>query len=54
MKKFAVTVEPDGGRPEPTGAIYLIGQISRQPILPDKRSTAVSCPKHASMRSCPR
>ena len=26
MKKFAVTVEPDGGRPEPTGAIYLIGQ----------------------------
>lgn len=27
MKKFAVTVEPDGGRPEPTGAIYLIGQI---------------------------
>lgn len=27
MKKFAVTVEPDGGRPEPTGAIYLIGQV---------------------------
>ena len=27
MKKFAVTVEPDGGRQEPTGAIYLIGQI---------------------------
>jgi len=27
MKKFAVTIEPDGGRPEPTGAIYLIGQI---------------------------
>lgn len=27
MKKFAVTAEPDGGRPEPTGAIYLIGQI---------------------------
>ncbi|ODT45620.1 MAG: hypothetical protein ABS70_02730 [Nitrospira sp. SCN 59-13] len=27
MKKFAVTVEPDGGRPEPSGAIYLIGQI---------------------------
>lgn len=27
MKKFAVTMEPDGGRPEPTGAIYLIGQI---------------------------
>ena len=27
MKKFAVTVEPDGGRPEPTGAIYLIGHI---------------------------
>jgi anti-sigma-K factor RskA len=27
MKKFAVTLEPDGGRPEPTGAIYLIGQI---------------------------
>jgi len=26
MKKFAVTVEPDGGRPQPTGAIYLIGQ----------------------------
>lgn len=27
MKKFAVTIEPDGGRPEPTGAIYLIGHI---------------------------
>jgi anti-sigma-K factor RskA len=26
MKKFAVTVEPDGGLPEPTGALYLIGQ----------------------------
>jgi len=26
MKKFAVTVEPDGGRPQPTGAIYLVGQ----------------------------
>ncbi len=26
MKKFAVSVEPDGGRPQPTGAIYLIGQ----------------------------
>ena len=27
MKKFAVTLEPDGGRQEPTGAIYLLGQI---------------------------
>lgn len=27
MKKFAVTVEPDGGVPQPTGAIYLVGQI---------------------------
>lgn len=27
MKKFAVTVEPDGGLPQPTGAIYLVGQI---------------------------
>lgn len=27
MKKFAVTVEPDGGMPQPTGAIYLVGQI---------------------------
>ena len=26
MKKFAVTVEPDGGVPQPTGAIYLVGQ----------------------------
>jgi anti-sigma-K factor RskA len=26
MKKFAVTLEPDGGRPQPTGAIYLVGQ----------------------------
>lgn len=26
MKKFAVTVEPDGGLPQPTGAIYLVGQ----------------------------
>ncbi|MCC2641316.1 MAG: uncharacterized protein K0S45_1729 [Nitrospira sp.] len=26
MKKFAVTVEPEGGRQQPTGAIYLIGQ----------------------------
>jgi anti-sigma-K factor RskA len=25
-KKFAVTVEPDGGMPQPTGAIYLVGQ----------------------------
>jgi hypothetical protein len=27
MKKFAVTAEPDAGRQEPSGAIYLIGQI---------------------------
>nr|MBA2487402.1 anti-sigma factor [Nitrospira sp.] len=27
VKKFAVTVEPDGGLPQPTGAIYLVGQI---------------------------
>ena len=27
MKKFAVTVEPDGGVLQPTGAIYLVGQI---------------------------
>ncbi|MGH7258157.1 MAG: anti-sigma factor domain-containing protein [Nitrospiraceae bacterium] len=26
MKKFAISVEPTGGRPQPTGAIYLIGQ----------------------------
>ncbi len=26
MKKFAVSIEPEGGRPQPTGAIYLIGQ----------------------------
>jgi anti-sigma-K factor RskA len=26
MKKFAVTVEPEGGVPQPTGAIYLVGQ----------------------------
>ena len=26
MKTFAVSVEPTGGRPQPTGAIYLIGQ----------------------------
>ena len=27
MKKFAVTMEPDGGLAQPTGAIYLVGQI---------------------------
>ena len=26
-KKFAVSLEPAGGRPQPTGAIYLIGQL---------------------------
>jgi anti-sigma-K factor RskA len=26
MKTFAISVEPTGGRPQPTGAIYLIGQ----------------------------
>lgn len=26
-KKFAVSLEPAGGRPEPTGAIYLVGQL---------------------------
>jgi hypothetical protein len=26
MKKFAISVEPTGGQPQPTGAIYLIGQ----------------------------
>ncbi|MEW6248180.1 MAG: anti-sigma factor [Nitrospirota bacterium] len=25
--KFAVSLEPEGGRPQPTGAIYLIGQL---------------------------
>jgi anti-sigma-K factor RskA len=27
-KRFAVSLEPSGGRPQPTGAIYLIGQTS--------------------------
>jgi anti-sigma-K factor RskA len=27
-KKFAVSLEPTGGRPQPSGPIYLIGQIS--------------------------
>jgi anti-sigma-K factor RskA len=26
ISKFAVSLEPDGGRPQPTGAIYLAGQ----------------------------
>ncbi len=26
-KKFAVSLEPAGGRPQPTGAIYLVGQL---------------------------
>jgi anti-sigma-K factor RskA len=26
IKKFAVSLEPEGGRPQPTGAIYLAGQ----------------------------
>lgn len=28
VKKFAVSLEPTGGRPQPSGPIYLIGQIS--------------------------
>ncbi|TKB81730.1 MAG: hypothetical protein E8D45_01665 [Nitrospira sp.] len=27
ITKFAVSVEPSGGRPQPTGAIYLMGQL---------------------------
>ncbi len=27
ITKFAVSVEPAGGRPQPTGAIYLVGQL---------------------------
>jgi anti-sigma-K factor RskA len=27
-KMFAVSLEPSGGRPQPTGAIYLLGQSS--------------------------
>jgi uncharacterized coiled-coil protein SlyX len=27
IKKFAVTMEPSGGRPQPTGQIYLVGQL---------------------------
>jgi len=27
ITKFAVSVEPEGGRPQPTGEIYLIGQL---------------------------
>jgi anti-sigma-K factor RskA len=27
IKKFAVSVEPEGGRPQPTGDIYLAGQL---------------------------
>jgi anti-sigma-K factor RskA len=26
MKRFAVSIEPEGGRPQPTGTIYLMGQ----------------------------
>ena len=28
LKQVAITVEPTGGRPQPTGSMYLIGQIS--------------------------
>jgi anti-sigma-K factor RskA len=27
VTKFAVSLEPEGGRPQPTGAIYLAGQV---------------------------
>jgi len=27
IKKFAVSLEPEGGRPQPTGDIYLVGQL---------------------------
>jgi anti-sigma-K factor RskA len=27
ITKFAVSLEPEGGRPEPTGEIYLAGQL---------------------------
>jgi len=27
ITKFAVSLEPEGGRPQPTGAVYLVGQI---------------------------
>ena len=27
ITKFAVSVEPEGGRPQPTGEIYLVGQL---------------------------
>jgi anti-sigma-K factor RskA len=27
IKQFAVSVEPDGGSPQPTGPIYLSGQL---------------------------
>jgi anti-sigma-K factor RskA len=28
LKQIAISIEPAGGRPQPTGAIYLLGQIS--------------------------
>jgi anti-sigma-K factor RskA len=28
LKQIAISIEPTGGRPQPTGAIYLLGQIS--------------------------
>jgi anti-sigma-K factor RskA len=27
ITKFAVSVEPEGGKPQPTGAIYLLGSL---------------------------
>jgi len=27
ITKFAVSLEPEGGRPQPTGAVYLVGQL---------------------------
>jgi anti-sigma-K factor RskA len=27
IKKFAVSLEPEGGQPQPTGQIYLSGQL---------------------------
>ena len=26
LHRFAVSLEPEGGRPQPTGALYLVGQ----------------------------
>jgi anti-sigma-K factor RskA len=27
VTKFAVSLEPEGGRPQPTGEIYLVGEL---------------------------